>query len=103
VNRVNSDFTGLLFDSGGLSASYFHVVSASEYSGVMTDLTGSGIIYASDSGSSQGKLYYDPDVSTAGDEVLLATITESHLGSEGDYNLVATDIQSAVEPDAVPV
>ncbi|WP_319468026.1 hypothetical protein [uncultured Pseudodesulfovibrio sp.] len=66
----------------------FVAVDASTFSGGFdfTDAT-TGIVYASEEGSSTGRLYYDPDDTQDNDEILLATIVE-----EDDTDLTADNI-----------
>lgn len=92
--HTSGGFSSLDFDSGHLSSSNFYYLNAEDYDGTGIQFDGptSGIIYASDSGSSTGKLYYDPDVTNVGDEVLLATMTEYVEGVEGDNNLNEYDL-----------
>ena len=76
----DGDFASIMPD--GLDPSCFDVVEDSTYSGVNATIgTGAGLIYVSDTGSIQGELWYDPDVSSNdGDEVLLLEISEDMEG-----------------------
>lgn len=95
-----SGFSSLSFLNGSLNPSYFYYYTGDEYPGTAAlDGPTVGMVYASDSGSTQGKLYFDPDTTTAGDEILLANVTEADtLGDTADNNLEAADIVAAVEP-----
>ncbi len=93
-------FNGLTFDSGVLNSNNFYYHASDVYNG---DEVGGGsntaLVYASASGSTQGKLYFDQDVTTTGGEVLLANIQEmDSMGGAADNNLDATDIVADTEP-----
>lgn len=96
------DFSALDFDSGGtLSANSFTWYDNASYEGSGVSFGSgvtSGIVYASDSGDSSGKLYYEPDVNTAGDEVLLTDIVEYDDGFATDNNPDETDIKDVEDP-----
>lgn len=95
-----NDFGGLRFNGNELSSYAFEYVNSADYDGTGVDFDSGetkGIVYASASGSTEGKLYYDPDDTVAGDEILLATIVEVDAnGDEADNNLDSTDIMGDV-------
>lgn len=96
-------FSHLTFNNGILSASNFYSYVGDEYPGTaVLDGPTVAVVYASDSGSTEGKLYFDPDTTTSGDEVLLANITEVDTrGEVVDNNLDSSDIVESVEPGVV--
>lgn len=98
----SGDFSAIAFDSGGtLRADNFAVYNNATYEGSGVSFGSgvtSGVVYASEAGSSSGKLYFDPDVNVTGDEVLLADITEEELGANVDNNLDQLAIESMSEP-----
>lgn len=87
-------FNSLTFDSGSLNSNNFYYHPHDEYDGTgLSDGDSVALVYASASGSTQGKLYFDPDINTPGDEVLLANIQETDsLGGADDIDLDASDI-----------
>lgn len=74
----------------------FGTVSTFAYSGGVdfTDAT-EGLVYASATGASVGRLYYDPDDTQSGDEVLLAEIVEYDGTVQLDNDLTTDDILSS--------
>ncbi len=100
LNSSASGFSAFTFNSGTLHADNFYYYLGSDYPG---DGVGGGaneaIVYASASGSTTGKLYFDPDVTTTGGEVLLATISEvDGSGNPLDNNLDENNIQEDFTP-----
>jgi len=80
-----------LGDAGDLNPGRFIVLDAAAYmGGADFGEANSGLVYASDAGSCTGTLYYDPDATVCGDEVVLATLNEND-----GTNLLAGDIELA--------
>jgi len=52
----------------------------------------SGLVYLSDTGSHTGALFYDPDDSTVGNEVLITNVTEDNTDPDADLTAVDIDI-----------
>lgn len=76
-------------EQGNLDPNQFTTVLDTTFAGGydFEDAT-SGLVYASDEGSHIGALFYDPNDTISGDEILLAEVTEDG----GDSNIEATDI-----------
>ena len=75
--------------NGELAENQFYKTCSAMYSGTYDFANAtSGIVYASENGSNSGKLYYDPDDTTSGDEVLLINVLEGCT----DSDVVADDI-----------
>ncbi|WP_419786351.1 FecR domain-containing protein [Pseudodesulfovibrio sp.] len=96
INDSSGDF--LKFLTSGFDTSMFHAVEASTYTGSISGETGEGLIYVSDTGSSIGTLYYDPDCAVAGNEVVLCTVTEMSGGVEADHDLTSANFEMTSVP-----
>ncbi|WP_319471978.1 FecR domain-containing protein [uncultured Pseudodesulfovibrio sp.] len=97
LSKVGANaFGSLRWEGNNLSSYSFAFVQSSDYDGTGVDFDSGetkGIVYASDSGSTSGKLYYDPDDTQAGDEILLATVTETDDdGNPQDNDITSSDI-----------
>ncbi len=98
------EFDDLKWDGNILSPDAFAFVPTESYDGTGVDFGSGetkGIVYASEvtesGSSSSGKLYYDPDDTQAGDEILLATITETDDdGNPQNDDITSSDIMGDV-------
>ena len=76
-------------ETGALDPDLFATVDAETYEGGIDFAGGSsGLVYASTDDCCAGTLYFDPNDTVNGDEIVLATVTESN-----GENLVADDIE----------
>ncbi|MDC0335962.1 cadherin-like domain-containing protein [Pseudodesulfovibrio sp.] len=77
--------------SGTLIEDQFTTIDDSTFSGGYDfENATSGLVYASDEGSNLGALFYDPNDTIDGDEILLATVTED--GGDADIEVNGIDI-----------